>query len=155
MPHQATTSTTPSASERKIARSHLPGSMEPDAYWRTSDGRWLPVVRTREWVGGVGYVTYWTPWAHQRQQGLGWNDAGFARVVEDGGAWIAPRMLEQLQREEDLRWAAFDARVKARTVVGEICPGCEGSGEGRWDGARCSTCGGSGEVAPQTAEVSA
>lgn len=27
-----------------------------------------------------------------------------------------------------------------------ICPGCNGSGEGQYDGTTCSTCGGSGVV---------
>ncbi len=28
----------------------------------------------------------------------------------------------------------------------EYCPSCSGTGEGQYDGSRCSTCGGSGEV---------
>jgi len=28
----------------------------------------------------------------------------------------------------------------------EYCPSCSGTGEGLFDGSRCSTCGGSGEV---------
>jgi len=28
----------------------------------------------------------------------------------------------------------------------EICPSCNGSGEGRYEGTRCRRCGGSGEV---------
>lgn len=31
----------------------------------------------------------------------------------------------------------------------EICPGCNGSGEGYRDGTTCLTCGGSGEI-PKT-----
>lgn len=32
------------------------------------------------------------------------------------------------------------------TYQPEICPDCNGSGEGHYDGSTCSTCGGGGEV---------
>ncbi len=31
-----------------------------------------------------------------------------------------------------------------------ICPACNGSGEGQYDGTTCSTCGGSGETWQET-----
>ena len=52
----------------------------------------------------------------------------------------------------DEGWRDYDHHEyeidKPSAVEGEmgICPSCNGSGEGMYDGSRCDTCGGSGEV---------
>ena len=39
-----------------------------------------------------------------------------------------------------------DSEEPALEVESEICPACNGSGEGRYDGSTCSNCRGTGEV---------
>jgi len=51
---------------------------------------------------------------------------------------------------EDDYWEQYDDRLPHAQPRGEtemvICGDCNGSGEGMYDGSRCRTCGGSGEV---------
>lgn len=54
-------------------------------------------------------------------------------------------LMEAIATEATQRITAFRARIAAEAVDKElICIGCNGSGEGHYDGTRCSSCGGSG-----------
>jgi hypothetical protein len=46
--------------------------------------------------------------------------------------------------------AIVRGELLARTLAVEVCPDCNGSGEGMHDGTKCRTCGGSG--APKVVE---
>lgn len=46
----------------------------------------------------------------------------------------------------------FDSREIQRELNIDVCPTCNGSGEGMYDGTICSSCKGGGEVGKQISE---
>jgi hypothetical protein len=60
-------------------------------------------------------------------------------------------LMQHIKAECDERIAAFRQRVEDETKE-LICIGCNGSGEGHYDGTRCSDCGGCGVERPELDE---
>lgn len=66
------------------------------------------------------------------------------------GKGSVPRPFSVANEEYAKRWDAIFGRDETSEEeeddddVDYICPQCSGSGEGMWDGASCTKCGGSG-----------
>ena len=56
------------------------------------------------------------------------------------------RVLHHMTQDDDSPDSFDDMDPDPPDYPPEICPACSGSGEGRYDGARCQYCNGRGET---------